>query len=228
MPGRGINKGAVWRSGWRHGGETGRLVLVCWPLCCPVWLIKASLHSLCVPAGMWCMRGGNKTTLIVKRLSETVRPLKLCVWVVSISHFLWGVVILSHEDLSLCNVIMVLPRKGWNLLFSLGSFWHVSCVKAFIICKHARADECEWGHFKVCCLSAFDYSRVLKIWKKALFSLCLSLFVSLKTLVSFLEGAVKGRMRREWQPMNIKPHDELWHVDCLTVDCLLIYIRSGE
>lgn len=45
--GRGINKRSVGR-----GMKVETLVLVCWPLRCPVWLIKASPWPLCVAAGM--------------------------------------------------------------------------------------------------------------------------------------------------------------------------------
>lgn len=45
--GRGINKRSVGR-----GMKLEALVLVCWPLRCPVWLIKASPLPLCVAAGM--------------------------------------------------------------------------------------------------------------------------------------------------------------------------------
>lgn len=67
--------------------KLGRLVLVCWSLCCPVWLIKASLHPLCVAAGMRSMRGGNKAALVVKRLNGTVKPPKACIWGILASFF---------------------------------------------------------------------------------------------------------------------------------------------
>lgn len=112
---KGINKKSV----WKEGGELGRLVLVCWPLCCPVWLIKASMHPLCVAAGMW---GGNKAALIVKRLNGTVKPPQKPASEGCFKHLIsykkWWYHIV--KAVSCCKVIMILlvnSKTGYPLFF---------------------------------------------------------------------------------------------------------------
>lgn len=229
-------EGVLIRSLYR-GDAGGREVKLgglfwCADPCVVLWLIKASLHPLCVAAGMWSMRGGNKTAVIVKRLKGTVKPVKnlhpVCFHHISYREC-WYYFIKNSNGTTWLWFCLQTPKLVILFFSHQGFFEHAFCIKPLSSVSLNMSEQMNVSgdiskllsrcfSLRPCCEELDDC---------AVF--CLPLFSCLPVDVCVISGeCCKRRNEKGVAHTEHKTHTELWDVNCLTVYCLLLYISPEE
>lgn len=138
--------------------------------------------------------------------------------------------ILSHKNLSLCDAIMILPVNA-ETCYSVSKPWgkHIVCIKPLSSVSLNMSEQMNVS-------GDFSKSLSLCLWLKtcsedlddcAVFCLPLSSCLPVDVCV-ISRGCCKRQNEKGVVHSEHKPHPELWDVNCLTVDCLLPYIRPEE